>query len=47
MLRSKVAEELSDVRTKIAELSERKIAAEDQLRHDRHSRAADGLGASS
>lgn len=32
-LRSKVAEELSDVRTKIAELSERKIAAEDQLRH--------------
>ena len=32
-LRSKVAEDLSDVRTKIAELSERKIAAEDQLRH--------------
>jgi membrane fusion protein, type I secretion system len=32
-LRSKVAEELSDVRTKIAELSERKIAAEDELRH--------------
>jgi HlyD family secretion protein len=32
-LRSKVAEELSDVRQKIAELSERKIAAEDQLRH--------------
>ncbi len=30
--RSKVAEELSDVRAKIAELSERKIAAEDQLR---------------
>jgi HlyD family secretion protein len=29
--RSKVAEELSDVRAKIAELSERKIAAEDQL----------------
>ncbi|MGA7544515.1 MAG: HlyD family type I secretion periplasmic adaptor subunit [Methyloceanibacter sp.] len=32
-LRSKVAEELSDVRQKIAELSERKITAEDQLRH--------------
>jgi HlyD family secretion protein len=32
-LRSKVAEELSDVRQKIAELSERKIMAEDQLRH--------------
>jgi HlyD family secretion protein len=32
-VRSKVAEELSDVRAKIAELSERKIAAEDQLRH--------------
>lgn len=32
-LRSKVAEELSEVRAKIAELSERKIAAEDQLRH--------------
>ena len=31
--RSKVAEELSEVRQKIAELSERKIAAEDQLRH--------------
>jgi HlyD family secretion protein len=31
--RSKVAEDLSNVRTKIAELSERKIAAEDQLRH--------------
>jgi HlyD family secretion protein len=31
--RSKVAEELSDVRAKIAELSERKIAAEDQLKH--------------
>ena len=31
--RSKVAEELSDVRAKIAELSERKIAAEDELRH--------------
>jgi len=30
--RSKVAEELSDVRAKIGELSERKIAAEDQLR---------------
>ena len=30
--RSKVAEELSDVRAKIAELSERKIAAEDQLK---------------
>jgi HlyD family secretion protein len=29
--RSKVAEELGDVRAKIAELSERKIAAEDQL----------------
>ena len=33
MLRSKVAEELSDVRAKISELSERKIAAEDQLKH--------------
>jgi len=32
-LRSKVAEELSDVRAKITELSERKIAAEDQLKH--------------
>ena len=32
-LRSKVAEELSDVRAKIAELSERKIGAEDQLKH--------------
>jgi HlyD family secretion protein len=31
--RSKVAEELSEVRGKIAELSERKIAAEDQLKH--------------
>src|SRR5262245_661660 len=31
--RSKVAEELGDVRAKIAELSERKIAAEDQLKH--------------
>ena len=31
--RSKVAEELSDVRAKIAELSEREIAAEDQLKH--------------
>ena len=30
--RSKVAEELSDVRAKIAELSEREIAAEDQLK---------------
>jgi membrane fusion protein, type I secretion system len=30
--RSKTAEELSDVRAKIAELSERKIAAEDQLK---------------
>jgi HlyD family secretion protein len=30
--RSEVAEELSNVRAKIAELSERKIAAEDQLR---------------
>jgi membrane fusion protein, type I secretion system len=30
--RSKVAEELSDVRAKIGELSERKIAAEDQLK---------------
>jgi HlyD family secretion protein len=30
--RSKVAEELSEVRAKIAELSERKIAAEDQLK---------------
>jgi HlyD family secretion protein len=31
--RSKVAEELSDVRGKIAELSERKVAAEDLLKH--------------
>jgi HlyD family secretion protein len=31
--RSKVAEELSEVRGKIAELSERKIGAEDQLKH--------------
>ena len=31
--RSKVAEELSEVRGKISELSERKIAAEDQLKH--------------
>jgi HlyD family secretion protein len=31
--RSKVAEELSDVHAKISELSERKIAAEDQLKH--------------
>jgi HlyD family secretion protein len=31
--RSKAAEELSEVRAKIAELSERKIAAEDQLNH--------------
>ena len=31
--RSKVAEELGDVRAKISELSERKIAAEDQLKH--------------
>jgi HlyD family secretion protein len=31
--RSKVAEELSNVRAKISELSERKIAAEDQLKH--------------
>lgn len=31
--RSKAAEELSDVRAKIAELSERKVAAEDQLKH--------------
>lgn len=31
--RSKVAEELSEVRAKISELSERKIAAEDQLKH--------------
>ena len=30
--RSKVAEELSDIRAKIAELSEREIAAEDQLK---------------
>jgi membrane fusion protein, type I secretion system len=30
--RSKVAEELSDVRAKIAELSEREIAAQDQLK---------------
>ena len=30
--RSKVAEELSDVRAKISELSERKIAAQDQLK---------------
>jgi HlyD family secretion protein len=32
-LRSKVAEELSNVRAKISEFSERKIAAEDQLKH--------------
>src|SRR5262249_55108289 len=32
-IRSKAAEELSDVRAKISELSERKIAAEDQLKH--------------
>jgi HlyD family secretion protein len=32
-VRSKVAEELSSVRAKIAELSERKVAAEDQLKH--------------
>jgi HlyD family secretion protein len=32
-LRSKVAEELADVRAKISEISERKIAAEDQLKH--------------
>jgi len=32
-MRSKVAEELSDVRAKISELSERQIAAEDQLKH--------------
>lgn len=32
-LRSAVAEELSSVRAKITELSERKIAAEDQLKH--------------
>jgi len=31
-LRSQVAEELSDVRAKLAELAERKIAAEDQLK---------------
>jgi HlyD family secretion protein len=31
--RSKVAEELGEVRAKISELSERKIAAEDQLKH--------------
>ena len=31
--RSKAAEELSDVRAKISELSERKIAAQDQLKH--------------
>jgi HlyD family secretion protein len=31
--RSKVAEELSNVRAKISELSERRIAAEDQLKH--------------
>ena len=31
--RSKVAEELSDVRAKISELSERKFSAEDQLNH--------------
>ena len=31
--RSKVAEELSEVRAKISELSERKIAAKDQLKH--------------
>ena len=34
--RSKVAEELSDVRAKISEFSERKIAAEDQLKHATH-----------
>jgi HlyD family secretion protein len=32
-VRSKAAQELSDVRAKISELSERKIAAEDQLKH--------------
>jgi HlyD family secretion protein len=32
-IRSKAAQELSEVRAKISELSERKIAAEDQLRH--------------
>ena len=32
-LRSKVAEEISNVRGKISELSERKIAAEDELKH--------------
>jgi HlyD family secretion protein len=32
-IRSKAAEELSDIRAKISELSERKIAAEDQLKH--------------
>ena len=32
-IRSKAAEELSDVRAKISEVSERKIAAEDQLKH--------------
>jgi HlyD family secretion protein len=32
-LRSKVAEEISSVRAKIAELSERKVAAEDELKH--------------
>ena len=32
-IRSKVAEEISNVRAKISELSERKIAAEDQLKH--------------
>ena len=32
-LRSQVAEEISTVRAKIAELSERKIAAEDELKH--------------
>lgn len=32
-MRSKVAEELGEVRAKISELSERKIAAEDQLKH--------------
>ena len=31
--RSKAAEELSDARAKISEMSERKIAAEDQLKH--------------
>jgi membrane fusion protein, type I secretion system len=32
-IRSKAAQELSEVRAKISELSERKIAAEDQLKH--------------